>query len=218
MKIDVDVLIPEELRDLGKKRKDKLLEACQSERNDAALNTCIIGLKVMNHVYGIGIERADRVSKVWSQKIVDFYTSDREIAFKPEMHMDCIGTLRHDVKKDFGDLSPRRQRQIESFLVENRLDSSDACWYLGTEAMREILGFGNDRIARLNAQWKRDLMDFYEDRETNEPRLKAWLEEIGFAFQGTGFYTYRDDTGKAVKASIAKREIAKEEKNAEKKI
>lgn len=218
MKIDVDVLIPEELRDLGKKRKDKLLEACQSERNDAALNTCIIGLKVMNHVYGIGIERADRVSKVWSQKIVDFYTSSDTIEFRPEMHMDCIGTLRRDVQNDFWDLSPRRQRQIEVFLVENRLDSSDACWYLGTEAMREVLGFGNDRIARLNRQWKRDLKDLYDDRETNEPRLRAWLEEMGFAFSGTTFYTYRDVNGKAVKASIAKREIAKEEKNAEKKI
>lgn len=218
MKIDVDVLIPEELRDLGKKRKDKLLEACQSERNDAALNTCIIGLKVMNHVYGIGIERADRVSKVWSQKIVDFYTSSDTIEFRPEMHMDCIGTLRRDVQNDFWDLSPRRQRQIEAFLVENRLDSSDACWYLGTEAMREVLGFGNDRIARLNRQWKRDLKDLYDDRETNEPRLRAWLEDIGFSFQGAGFYTYHDETGRAVKAKIAEREIAKEEKNAEKKI
>jgi len=218
MRVEVDVLLPEELKSLGQNRKVKILDACQSERNDAALNTCLIGLKVLNHVYGIGIERADRVSNVWSQKIVDFYTSSDTIEFRPEMHMDCIGTLRRDVQKEFGDLSLRRQRQIEAFLVENRLDSSDACWYLGTEAMREALGFGNDRIARLNMQWKRDLMDFYEDRETNEPRLIAWLEEMGFAFHGKTFYTYRDVNGKAVKASIVKRKIAKEEKNAEKKI
>ena len=208
MKINVDVLIPEELRDLGRKRKDRLLECCQAERNDAALNTCIIGLTALNHVHGIGIERADRMSKVWSQAIVDFYSGNDEIVFKADMHLDCICTLRTDVGKTFQDLSPRRQRQISQFLQEQRLDSSDCCWYLGCHAMHEVLGLGESRLAALNRQWKRDLEDFYSDRETNEPLLRAWLEEVGFMFDGDHFYTYRDETGKAVKKSIAEKAMA----------
>lgn len=49
---------PDELLGLSMKRVEKILDLCVKERQDAALNVVVIGLKAMNHVHGYGLHTA----------------------------------------------------------------------------------------------------------------------------------------------------------------
>ena len=202
--------------DLSPARQKKIFDICTQERKDAALNGVIIGLKCMNQIHGFGLERLAKLSTTWGNAITDWYTNTEERhreGFRPE----CVdaGDLLADVDTVFFDLSESRRRKIKAFLNYERKDAEFNACMIGVDTIKKELHFGEGRLEPLLNQWQYDIRDFYQDREINEPRLKEWIEDIGFCFDGGKLQTYRANDGKLIKKSTVERWEAED---AEKKI
>lgn len=206
--------LPEEFNSLSPARRRKLFNICTIERQDAALNGVIIGLKCLNQINGMGLDRLANLSTVWGQDITNWYSNkDNEHweGWSPET-VDPAGPLIADVEKEFFDLSDRKRRKIREYLDEERKDSQWNACSIGIATMRKELHFGDVRIGRLVKQWQRDIVDFYEDRDINEPRLQAWIEDIGFYYDGKRLQTYNLNGKRIKKAAAEKLEAESEEK------
>ena len=204
--------LPEGLRHLSPKRKDKLKDLCIKERKDAALNVCVIGIKGLNHVHKMGLNKLARIAEAWGGAITEHYKGREQVLL---MHCKEYGDLVTDPLEDFSDLSDSRKREITKWLTENRKDAADTAYTIGLFSIKQECGFGQERIMRLNLQWQKDIGDFYEDREVNEPRLQKWVEEIGFIYKNGRLLVYNNQDKKLVRKKTAEQRMEKEEKRLE---
>lgn len=204
--------LPAQFCDLSPKRQKALADLRQDERQDAALNVVAIGIKGLNQVYGMGIKSLSQLSKAWGSDITDFYNAGNDLHTRWAECSDS-GDLITDPLSAFRDLSPRRMREITAFLVRNRQEAQGNAYAIGLDTMRRELGFGDTRIARLEEQWQRDLRDFYRDRETCEPMLRKWINDIGFLWENGRFIAYFRQDGVPVRKAYAERMIADAEKD-----
>lgn len=199
----------EAFSDLSEKRQDKILKLARSERQDAALNAVVMGLKELNQLYGFGLWRLSKLSAQWGEDIIAFYSGCTEARYAGEgLPADTIaGDSREAVAKAFPDLSDRRQRQIIAYVNQERQDAQWNATAIGLETIRKFGGFGRERTARLVKEWRSDLRNFYQDRDIIEPRLQAWIEEIGFLFQDGKLCHYRsNESGKIIRKRTAERQ------------
>lgn len=197
----------EGLTDLSPKRQLEIADACTKERQDAALNAVMIGLKSMNHVHGYGLQRLSRLSIAWGEAISSFYGAGG-LLYKPypEEGAKHAGDIICNVDAKFADLSGRRRRLITKFLYEQRKDAQWNAAIIGYDTIQKELHFGESRMERLARQWEQDIRNFYEDREIYEPRLKVWIEEIGFIFEDGRLQSYRShEDGRYVRKSTAEK-------------
>lgn len=190
--------LPCGLNDLSQKRQKEIWVLCTEERKDAALNAVKIGLKAMNQVHGYGLQRLCRLSVTWGGEITKFYSEggERFVPY-PEGGPADAGAVKCDIDGIFGDLSERRRRQIRKFFLENRVDAQWNAAQIGFSAIKHSEHFGESRMEQLAKQWEFDIRDFYQDRDIQEPRLKAWIEDIGFIADGDKLQAYKtkeDDT------------------------
>lgn len=202
----------EPLEDLSPKRKAEISDICINERKDAALNAVVIGLKSMNHVHGYGLQRLSRLSILWGDEITRFYTSGG-VRYRdcPASGLPDAGAVICNVDGRFSDLSDRRRRQILRLLDAQRRDAQWNAAMIGYETIRKELHFGDLRMEQLARQWEYDIRDFYQDRDINEPRLKTWIEDVGFIFEDGRLQAYRSKEGDAlVKKSTAERRMEQE--------
>lgn len=200
------------LADLSPKRQLEIAEECTKERKDAALNAVVLGLKAMNHVHGYGLERLCRLSLAWGEAISSFYSAGG-LLYRPypEEGARHAGDILCNVDARFGDLSDRRRRLIASFLYEQRKDAQWNAAIIGYDTIRKELHFGKGRMGRLERQWEHDIRIFYEDRELYEPRLKVWIEEIGFIFEDGKLQSYRTgEDNHVIKKTVAERRMAED--------
>lgn len=200
--------LPKELTYLSPKRRKKLESLCMEERKDAALNVCVIGIKGLNHVHKIGLNKLSSVAAALAGAISDHYSSGEELLLR----LRCLeyGDLITDPLTVFSDLSDSRKRRIARWLAENRADAADIAYTIGQTVIARECGFGAERMDRLNRQWGKDIQDFYQDRERNEPLLKAWIEEIGFIYENGKLEVYRTEGNKAVRKKTAERRMGAE--------
>lgn len=197
--------LPKGLACLSPKRKKKLEGLCMEERKDAALNVCVIGIKGMNHVHKIGLNKLSRIAAAWGQEITAHYSSGEEMVLL--LRCTEYGDLVTDPVAAFSDLSDSRKREIARWLAENRMDAADIAYTIGQTVIARECGFGAERMDRLNRQWERDIRDFYTAREENEPLLKNWLEEIGFIYENGKLEVYRSEGERAVRKRTAERRM-----------
>lgn len=180
---------------LSPKRQEKIADLCFIERQDAALNSVVLGLKSMNQVYGFGLKRLSNLSVSWGNDITAFYKAGGLLYHEyPEGGVDALtgaGNVLCDVDSIFRDLSPRRRREIWKFLYDQRKDAQFNAAMIGLDTIRRELHFGDSRMEHLTNQWEYDIRDFYQDREDQEPRLQEWIEEIGFIFENGHLQAYR---------------------------
>lgn len=209
MEPDLEYL-PAKFRDLSLKRQVQLYNAMMKERQDAAINCVLIGLKGLNQVHKMGLKSCADLSMVWGPAITDFYEAGNELANGWDQCGDS-GDLITDPLSLFPDLSNRRKREIAAFMVRNRQEAHGNAYRIGIETIHKHCGFGVIRLDRLESQWLRDIRDFYNDRETAEPMLHAWLEEVGFVLEGGRIVCYRDADGKAVRKHTAEKIFREEE-------
>lgn len=205
--------LSEGLLDLAPKRQKEIAEICVLERKDAALNAVIIGLKAMNQVHGFGLQRLSRLSVAWGEEITRFYSAGGLLYKKyPESGVPDAGKIICNVDARFSDLSDRRRRAIAKFLFDQRMDAQWNASVIGIEVIRRELHFGESRMAQLARQWEYDIRDFYQDRDIQEPRLKQWIEEIGFIFEDGRLQSYRShEDGRYVRKSTAERWLSETE-------
>lgn len=205
------------ISDLSQKRQDKIMELSIHERSDAALNAVLIGLKGMNQVHGYGLIRLSRLSVAWGDAIRRFYSDGGEL-FRdyPVSGMPYAGSLQCDVDSIFADLSPRRRRGITRFLDAQRRDAQWNAALIGLDTVKTELHFGDQRMEQLMRQWDYDIRDFYQDRDINEPRLKEWIEDVGFIYENGRLQSYLMNGTKTVKKATMEKLLAKREaENAE---
>lgn len=195
--------LPKGLACLSPKRKKKLEGLCMEERKDAALNVCVIGIKGLNHVHKIGLNKLSGIAAAWGQEITAHYSSGEEMVLL--LRCTEYGDLVTDPVAAFSDLSDSRKREIARWLAENRMDAADIAYTIGQTVIARECGFGAERMDRLNRQWERDLREFYTAREENEPLLKKWLEEIGFIYENGKLEVYRSEGERAVRKRTAER-------------
>lgn len=188
--------LPEEFRSLGRKKQDMLFRITVEERKDAALNGVVIGLKALNHVHGVGLERLAKLSNVWGNDIVRWYTDSSEDHYMGwSDSVESAGAPQTNVDEVFFDLSDSMRRKISRFLEMERKDAQWNACMVGEASIRRFLHFGDKRIEQLTDQWGYDIRDFYQDREINEPRLKEWIEDIGFIFEDGKLQCYMTKDG-----------------------
>lgn len=195
--------LPLEFIYLSPKRKEKLEALCLEERKDAALNVCVIGIKGLNHVHKMGLNKLCRIAADWEREITAYYESGAEMTLR--LRCAEYGSLVTDPVAVFSDLSDSRKRKIAQWLAENRVDAADIAYTIGQWVIARECGFGAERMRRLNLQWEKDIRDFYQEREENEPLLKKWVEEIGFVYENGKLQAYRTEEHKAVRKSTVER-------------
>lgn len=195
--------MPGELERLSPKRRKKLQDDCMTERKDAALCCCMLGIKGANHVHKLGLQRLAKLATAWGAAITEYYRAGEEMVLRLDSG-DC-GDLITDPITGFADLSDSRRRKIAQWFVANRQDAQNVAFTIGQRVIARECGFGEERMERLNRQWRQDLKDFYEDRETNEPRLKAWIEDIGFLYEDGKLQCYKGEGGKPVRKRTAEK-------------
>lgn len=203
--------LPESLWDLSKKRQTEIAKIALLERSDAALNAVVIGLKALNHVYGFGLNRLSRLSVVWEKGITDFYTSGGVLykAFPPG-GAEGAGDVVCHVDDRFQDLSPRRRREIYSYLSQQRMEAQWNAALIGLDTVCREFHFGEQRAEGLTRQWEYDIRDFYQDRDLQEARLKEWIEEIGFVFEDGRLQVYKTEGDALVRKRTAERRLAEQ--------
>lgn len=204
---------PDELLGLSMKRIEKITDMAADERQDAALNAVVIGLKSMNHVHGYGLQRLARLSVAWGNAISSFYGTEGGLLYKPypEEGPKYAGAPISNVDAVFSDLSDRRRREITKYLTNQRMDAQWNAAIIGYCTIQKELHFGENRMERLSSQWEQDIRNFYEDRDIYEPRLKAWIEEIGFIFEDGRLQSYRTgEDNRIIKKSVAERRMAED--------
>lgn len=199
--------LPEQFCDLAPLRQNKLQHMVGDERQDAAMNCVLIGLKALNQVHHLGLQRLSELSLAWGDAITASYTAGIEFVPGWDQAGDT-GDLVTDPLAEFHDLSDRRKRQITAFLVQNRKEAHGNAYRIGLQAIRKNRGYGDIRMDRLEAQWLRDIRDFYQDRETCEEQLKSWIEDIGFIVDRGHLQSYRTPDGKIVRKRTAERKMA----------
>lgn len=208
--------LPEELRYLGRAKRERLQNIRVKERQDAALNVVFMGLKALNQVHGIGLDRQSKLCRVWERAIMDYYKTGAS-RWKEETGFPADGKAELHVLKvnDFSDLSDRARRKVAEWLAAERLAAADIAAGAGMEAIRQQLSLGEKRMGEVLQQWKQDIRDFYDDRERCEPQLKAWLEEIGFCVEGGKVRCYMGGDGKAIRKRTAEKRLEEQEKEKE---
>lgn len=82
---------------------------------------------------------------------------------------------------------------------------------VGIDTIRKQLHFGDGRLEPLLRQWDADIVNFYEDRDINESRLKAWIEEIGFVYEDGKLQSYKDNEGKMVRKQTAEKRMEEDD-------
>lgn len=210
--------LPDGLADLSRNRREQICRICVSERKDAALNIVVTGLKALNHVHGYGLRRLCRISSAWGGNISQFYAGGG-VLYRPypESGTADAGQLLCNVDAVFFDLSERRRREITRYLDEERRDAQWNAAMIGLDTIVAEEHFGENRTEQLTKQWEFDIRDFYQDRDIQEPRLKQWLEDIGFCFENDRLQVYKskgDDL--PVRKRTAEKRIAMEDsKNAQ---
>lgn len=207
--------LPESLCGLSPKRQKEIAEISFLERKDAALNAVVIGLKSLNHVYGFGLERLSRLSIAWGESINAFYKSGGLLYqdYPPDGIADA-GAVLCNVDARFPDLSDRRRREIVKYLFDQRKEAQWNAAIIGLDTIRKELHFGSSRVEHLTQQWEYDIRDFYQDRDIQEPRLKAWIEEIGFIFENDKLQVYRNhENGRAVRKRTFEKHFSEQEEN-----
>lgn len=173
---------PDELLGLSMKRVDRILDMCVNERQDAALNAVVIGLKAMNHVHGYGLQRLSRLSNAWGDAITQFYRSGGTLYRPyPETGLVFAGDAIGNVDSEFFDLSDRKRRLITKYLVEQRMDAQWNAAWIGFDTIQAELHFGEIRMEQLAKQWECDIRHFYQEREINAPRLKTGLKMLALS-------------------------------------
>lgn len=70
--------MPEELAVLSPKRRKKLQDDCLTERKDAALCCCMLGIKGANHVHKLGLQRLAKLATEWGAAITEFYRAGED--------------------------------------------------------------------------------------------------------------------------------------------
>lgn len=196
--------LPPQFSDLSPKRQDSLARLAYYERLDSALNAVVICLKCLNHVHHFGVKRLSRLVTRWGTEIDSFYRSGNMFHERYQDYGSC-GDLTTDPLKVFFDLSPRRMREITSFLAQNRQEAHGNAIAIGIDLIRKELGFGELRTDRLLSQWFADMREFYNDRETAEPLLKQWLADIGFDFENGMLHVYTNKNGNFIKKQTAEK-------------
>lgn len=205
--------LPEQFCDLSTKRQRILAEMRQKERQDAALNCVVIGIKALNQVHHLGLQRLSELSKTWGTAISGSYNAG--IALVDGWDSTGFpGDLVTDPLEAFADLSGRRLRQITEYLARNRQEAHGNAYQIGMRVIRSVCGYGDLRADRLESQWLTDIRYFYDDREVNEPALTKWINDIGFIFEGGRLQSYMDGDGKPIRKATAERRM----KDAETKI
>lgn len=203
---------PDELLGLSMKRVEKILDLCVKERQDAALNVVVIGLKAMNHVHGYGLQRLSRLSNAWGDAIANFYRAGGSL-YKPypKAGLTHAGDPIADVNAEFFDLSDRKRRLITKYLVDQRRDAQWNAALIGYDTIQSELHFGESRMEQLTKQWESDIRCFYGDRDINEPRLKEWIEDVGFIFENGHLQSYRlKENNQIVKKSTMEKWLAED--------
>lgn len=198
--------LPREFDDLSYARRMKIAKEVDRQRNDAAGMCSVVCMKSLNHVYGLGLKTLAPLATKWGADIRAFYENGGIVHLDADrFYIPEVGVLLGDPLEQFEDLSERRKRQIASHLVSSRYEAAGNDMAIGVEIIHKQLGFGPARMERLMNQWKRDVIDFFTDRETIEPLLLEWLEDIGFIFEGGKLQVYKDADGKIVKKRTAEK-------------
>lgn len=132
--------LPKGLACLSPKRKKKLEGLCMEERKDASLNVCVIGIKGLNHVHKIGLNKLSGIAAAWGREITAHYSSGEEMALL--LRCTEYGDLVTDPVAAFPDLSGSRKREIARWLAENRMDAADIAYTVGQSVIARECGFG----------------------------------------------------------------------------
>ena len=197
--------LPQQFEGLSPKRQKAIYDDLMAERNDAAMNAVVIGLKCLNQVYGMGLQSLAALSTSWGPDIVQFYKNGNSVRDGWPQGMSA-GDLITDPLTRYADLSDRMMRQITAYFAQMRLEAQSNAYAIGIDTIRQQLHFGDTRIARLERQWLADLELFYRERETCEPQLRAWIEDIGFIWENGRLQAYRrHDNDRTVRKRTAEK-------------